>query len=74
MELALSPDLPPILADAKLLRTAFDNLLDNALKHGGGGRWIRVSAGYAAPEKEVRIGVEDRGAGMSGRGGMGASA
>jgi signal transduction histidine kinase len=64
VDIALSPDLPRVLGDAKLLRTAFDNLLDNALKYAGSGRWIRVSTGYAAPEKEVRISVEDRGAGI----------
>jgi signal transduction histidine kinase len=64
VEIALSRDLPPVLGDAKLLRTAFDNLLDNALKYAGGGRWIRVSAGHAAPDKEVHISVEDRGAGI----------
>lgn len=63
-EVDIAPGLPPIPGDAKLLRTAFDNLLDNALKHAAGGRWIRVSACYAEAEKEVRIGVEDRGAGI----------
>ena len=52
------------MGDAKLLRTAFDNLLSNAQKHAGGGHWIRVSASYSAAEKEVRISVEDRGAGI----------
>ena len=47
-----------------LLRTAFDNLLSNALKHAHGGCWIRVTAVYSAEEKEVRIGVEDRGVGI----------
>lgn len=64
LEMVLNPELPPVLGDAKLLRTALDNLLSNAQMHADGGRWIRVSAGYSAPEKEVRISVEDRGAGI----------
>lgn len=52
------------MGDAELLRTAFDNLLTNAQKYAHSGRWIRVSAVYSAPEKEVRIEVEDRGAGI----------
>jgi len=62
--LALDAGLPYISGDAALLRTAFDNLLDNARKHAGGGRWIRVSAARSANDKEVRISVEDRGAGI----------
>ena len=64
VELALSPDLPRVPGDAELLRTAFDNLLSNARNHAGGGQWIRVSAAYFATEKEVRISVKDRGAGV----------
>lgn len=64
VEVELAAELPPIVGDSKLLRTAFDNLLDNALKHAGGGRWIRVSAVHAPREKEVRLSVEDRGAGI----------
>ncbi len=64
VEMAIDPDLPPVFGDPKLLRTAFDNLLDNALKHGGAGRWIRVSSGYAAPEREAWISVEDHGPGI----------
>jgi signal transduction histidine kinase len=64
VEIALASDLPQVVGDAKLLRTAFDNLLDNALKHAGSGRWIRVSTAYAAPDKEVHISVEDRGKGI----------
>ena len=55
-------ELPPIEGDEKLLRTAFDNLLDNALKHAGAGRWIRVTTQHAT--KEVLVCVEDRGAGI----------
>jgi len=64
VEVAVGPGLPPVVGDAKLLRTAFDNLLSNAQKYAGGARWIRVSASYAEPEKEVRIGVEDHGVGI----------
>ncbi len=63
--IAVSPDLPRVSGDAALLRVALDNLLSNAQKYADGGRWIRVSADYLAPEKEVRISVEDRGAGIA---------
>jgi two-component system sensor histidine kinase SenX3 len=64
VEMALGAELPPVVGDAKLLRIAVDNLLSNAEKHAASGRWIRVSAEYSAEEKEVRISVEDRGAGI----------
>ena len=64
VEISLDPDLPPVPGDAALLRTAFDNLLSNAQKYAEGGRWIRVTARYFAPEKQARISVEDRGAGI----------
>ncbi len=64
IETALGPDLPPVWGDEKLLRTAFDNLLTNAERHANAGHWIRVTGAFCAPEKEVRIGVEDRGAGI----------
>lgn len=64
IEIAIDAGLPPVSGDARLLRTAFDNLLSNAEKYAAAGRWIRVSAGYSAAQKEVRISVEDRGAGI----------
>ena len=64
VELAVSPGLPRVAGDANLLRTAFDNLLDNAQKYADSGHWIRVTAEYSAEEKQVRISVEDRGAGI----------
>jgi two-component system, OmpR family, sensor histidine kinase SenX3 len=64
VEVAVGPGLPLVVGDAKLLRTAFDNLLSNAQKYAGGARWIRVSAGYDMAEKEVRIAVEDHGVGI----------
>lgn len=64
VEMAIAPDLPTVSGDAPLLRTAFDNLLSNAQKHAGGGRWIRISAAYQPGAKEVRIHVEDHGDGI----------
>jgi two-component system, OmpR family, sensor histidine kinase SenX3 len=64
MEIAIGSDLPKIVGDAQWLRTAVENLLSNAQKYGDGGHWIRVSAIYDAPEREVRISVQDRGAGI----------
>jgi two-component system, OmpR family, sensor histidine kinase SenX3 len=64
IEVKLSPDLPAVPGDATLLRTAFENLLSNAEKYSGGGRWIRVGAEYSAGHKEVTISVEDRGFGV----------
>ena len=64
VEMAVGEDLPPLSGDAKLLRTAVDNLLDNAGKHAATGRWIRVTTIYSAAEKEVQVAVEDRGAGI----------
>jgi two-component system sensor histidine kinase SenX3 len=66
IEIALSPDLPTVvIGDAKLLRTAVDNLLSNVQKHAGTGRWIRVGASYSVNERQVCISVEDRGPGIS---------
>ena len=64
VESVFSPDLPPVSGDERLLRMALENLFTNALKHGDRGQWIRVTAEYVAKEREVRISVEDRGAGI----------
>jgi signal transduction histidine kinase len=64
VEMAVSEDLPPVSGDAKLLRTAVDNLLGNAEKHAAAGHWIRVTALYSPVENEVQVAVEDRGAGI----------
>ena len=64
VEVSLDPELPKVLGDVQALRTAIENLLSNAQKYGGAGRWIRVTAGYSAQDREVRVGVEDRGDGI----------
>jgi signal transduction histidine kinase len=62
VEFALSPSLPGVPGDPRMLRIAVDNLLSNAAKHAAGGHWIRVSAESSG--REVHIRVEDRGPGI----------
>ena len=64
LEVLLPDNLPPVPGDANLLRTAIDNLLNNAERHAGEGRWVRVSASHGKAENEVIISVEDRGPGI----------
>jgi two-component system sensor histidine kinase SenX3 len=64
LETDIAADLPPVVADVALVRMAFDNLLNNAIKFGAGGGWIRITAQYSPREKEVQIGVTDRGPGI----------
>jgi signal transduction histidine kinase len=62
-------DLPPVMADAAALSRSLQNLLSNALKYGGENRWVKLSArvcgGAQGTGREVRIRVEDRGAGIA---------
>jgi two-component system, OmpR family, sensor histidine kinase SenX3 len=64
VEIAAAEQLPPLSGDAKLLRTAVDNLVGNVGKHAAAGRWIRVTTVYSAVENEVQVAVEDRGSGI----------
>lgn len=67
IERDVAAGLPPILADAGALGRSLQNLLSNALKYGGESRRVKVSAranGRSA-SREVRISVEDRGAGIA---------
>ena len=63
--------LPHVLADFGALSRSLQNLLSNALKYGGESRWVKLSAraGEGArgngAGREVRIRVEDRGAGVA---------
>src|SRR5690606_19608608 len=43
VETDLATDLPPVSADAGALRAVLANLIANAVKYGGSGRWLKVS-------------------------------
>jgi signal transduction histidine kinase len=65
IETRVEPGLPALRADRGALRRALVNLLQNAVKFGGEGRWVGVRAeGGATGRREVRITVEDRGLGI----------
>jgi len=63
VEFDLPADLPPVLGDEPALRRAFQNLIDNAIKYGASGGWIRLSA--HAVGSDVTVSVADRGIGIA---------
>lgn len=61
----IASDLPDVVGDAGMLHSAVQNLVGNAVKYAGHDRWVRVSVTAAtAPTREVRVAVEDHGAGL----------
>ncbi len=66
VQLEAPASLPSVAGDASALRRVFQNLITNAAKHGGDGKWIGVSAasvnGGSSPTVEVL--VADHGAGI----------
>jgi signal transduction histidine kinase len=71
VERRIAPGLPLVRGDAVALRSAVQNLVINAAKHGlapEGGRPLRIQVSVAAvdtPRPEVEIAVEDNGPGIS---------
>jgi signal transduction histidine kinase len=66
LEKEIDEALPGVLADATALGSALGNMLDNAIKYSGEGRWIRLTAGRQGdPQPGVVITVEDRGRGIA---------
>ena len=71
VEIAVAPDLPPVMGDVTALRSALQNLISNAVKYGGEARWLRVSAAQGSGirdqgpgGKNVVFTVEDHGLGI----------
>jgi signal transduction histidine kinase len=63
VERRIAENLPPALADVLALSRALQNLIGNAIKYGGGSRWIRISADQSG--NQIRIAVEDKGPGIA---------
>ena len=63
----IEDELPPIVADSSAVITCIENLVSNAIKYSQAGKWIAIRAckSPADSKSEVRIGVEDRGIGIS---------
>jgi signal transduction histidine kinase len=60
--------LPNVMGDLPALSQCIQNLIVNAVKYSGKNRWIGISASVhdaRANQREVRIGVQDRGRGIS---------
>jgi two-component system sensor histidine kinase KdpD len=62
IELRSSADLPPVSGEAGLLAQLVANLVDNAVRHGGGEPHVIVRAGHS--RGGVFIAVRDHGAGL----------
>jgi two-component system sensor histidine kinase KdpD len=64
VEVDVAEDLPPVRADRGLLQRVLVNVVDNAIRHGGAGRPVTVSARAGADSARLEItdhgpGVED---------------
>jgi signal transduction histidine kinase len=63
IDIHLPANIPVLMGDADALRRAFQNLLENAAKHGGAGQPITVTV--VVRDSVVEVMVEDRGPGIS---------
>jgi signal transduction histidine kinase len=63
VEYDIADRLPPVLGEEAALRRVFQNLVANAIKYGGAGRWIGVRARHAG--HEVLVTIADRGIGIA---------
>ncbi len=66
VEKQVGTEMPPAIADAQVLESVLKNLLQNALKYAGKGRWLGISAQPAQKgnRSEVQIIVSDHGPGI----------
>ena len=65
LETQVAGDLPAIDGDESALERAVQNLIANAIRHGGDGEWVGVRAERS--NGSVAITVEDRGRGIAAR-------
>jgi two-component system sensor histidine kinase KdpD len=64
VQVALPPELPPVLVDAPLMTQVLGNLLENAARHTPPGTTIRITA--AQDQGTVQVVLEDNGPGLPG--------
>jgi signal transduction histidine kinase len=68
IEQTAAPDLPQVWGDFKALTQCLQNLIVNAVKYGGNGRWIGIFTSVVSKPNstwEVVVTVEDKGLGIS---------
>lgn len=68
VERRIEPGLPPVAADFAALSQCLQNLITNAIKYGGDGRWVGIRAAARRENgavRDVELTVEDRGIGIS---------
>lgn len=67
LQQSVEPDLPPVRADRTALRQSLENLVNNAVKYGADGRWLKIEAAGVRVNgsREVQIRVHDRGLGIA---------
>ncbi|MFZ0549153.1 MAG: ATP-binding protein, partial [Candidatus Promineifilaceae bacterium] len=65
METQISPDLPSVMADVRLIRRVLQNLVDNAAKFSHRSSTITISARISADDPDcVQVSVQDNGVGI----------
>lgn len=64
VDIDLPDDLPEVLIDRGALGLIVRNLLENAARHAGEGRWVGVRARLEPNGRHVLLTVEDRGPGI----------
>jgi signal transduction histidine kinase len=65
VETEIPGDLPDVVMDRGALGLIVRNLVDNAARHGGAGKWVGVRARLEPDGRHVLLSVEDRGPGIA---------
>jgi signal transduction histidine kinase len=63
LDLDIAPNLPELRGDPVAVGMAIRNLIGNALRHGGSGKWIGIAV--ATAEKNLEVRISDRGPGVA---------